>query len=72
MNGTTGQFTYTADRSGFISNAGGWILLFVLEGGVTATVIAIFAPGPVLKPTLLVLFLGGLLYLILAKFCAPL
>lgn len=72
MNETTGQYTYTADRSGFVSSAGGWILLFVLEGSVVATVIVIFAPGLPLKLGLLALFVAGLLYLILARFCAPL
>jgi ABC-2 type transport system ATP-binding protein len=66
------RFSYTADRSGFMSSAGGWILLFVLEGSVVATLIVIFAPGPTLKIALLALYVAGLLYLILAKFCAPL
>lgn len=72
MNETTSEFTYTADRSGFVSSAGGWVLLFVLEGSVFATLIIIFAPGLPLKIALLGLFVGGLVYVILAKLCAPL
>lgn len=66
------QFGYTADRRSFYGYAGGWLMLFTLEGGVLSVLILVLAPGVLLKVTLLVLLLGALLLVAYMQLLAPL
>lgn len=65
-------FSYTAKRGAFWGHAGGWAMLFVIEGSIIALLIVIFAPGLWLKLGLVALLAALIGYVIVAILCGPL
>lgn len=66
------SFSYNAKRGGFWAHAGGWAMLFVIEGSIIALLIVIFAPGLWLKLGLVALLAALIGYVIVVILCGPL